>query len=335
MENPEINTVQKELEEKKVDQVKDSGLEEYSNFDYWDNRFKQARGLFDWYADYSQIKQIMDNMGLSKSDRILMVGCGNSKLSEQMYDDGFTNIVNTDISPACIEHMKKHYENSEKKMEWMVMDATDLKFEDQSFELVIDKGTIDALVCGTHVDATLKLLREMSRVTKVGHQFLVITYMGPEGRKLFWEDSIPTDKYITFFAKCNLCDKSDLINIMRANLGDKPMSEMFKDKKNLVKAMMEFKEAQEIKMKAEKEDQKIYRLKYDNFIMNWGDRLKDKSLMSQAKGAETKEVGDIDIVPQISKFEKKNDEVQEKNAIGNPSAVRQNHCFIYVSKKIA
>ena len=27
-----------------------------------------------------------------------MLGCGNSKLSEEMYDDGYRNIVNIDVS---------------------------------------------------------------------------------------------------------------------------------------------------------------------------------------------------------------------------------------------
>lgn len=31
-----------------------------------------------------------------------MLGCGNSKLSEQMYEAGYTNIFNIDISPAVI-----------------------------------------------------------------------------------------------------------------------------------------------------------------------------------------------------------------------------------------
>ena len=36
-----------------------------------------------------------------------MLGCGNSKLSEQMYEDGYTNILNVDISPTVIEQMRK------------------------------------------------------------------------------------------------------------------------------------------------------------------------------------------------------------------------------------
>lgn len=36
-----------------------------------------------------------------------MLGCGNSKLSEQMYEAGYHNIINMDISVTVIEQMKK------------------------------------------------------------------------------------------------------------------------------------------------------------------------------------------------------------------------------------
>ena len=33
-----------------------------------------------------------------------MLGCGNSKLSEEMYDDGYRNIVNVDVS-ECLNQL--------------------------------------------------------------------------------------------------------------------------------------------------------------------------------------------------------------------------------------
>ena len=33
-------------------------------------------------------------------------------------------------------------------MKWEVMDVTDIKFEDNFFDIAIDKSTIDALLCG-------------------------------------------------------------------------------------------------------------------------------------------------------------------------------------------
>jgi hypothetical protein len=49
-----------------------------------------------------------------------MVGCGNSKLSEEMYEDGYTDILNIDISDVVIEKMKEHYQEKCPLMQWEV-----------------------------------------------------------------------------------------------------------------------------------------------------------------------------------------------------------------------
>ena len=56
---------------------------------------------YDWLGDYKSFKDLI-HKHVKKQDRILMVGCGNSKLSQQMFEDGFTNILSTDISEVCI-----------------------------------------------------------------------------------------------------------------------------------------------------------------------------------------------------------------------------------------
>ena len=41
-----------------------------------------------------------------KSDKILNVGAGNSRLSEEMYDEGYQNICNIDISLSIVKFME-------------------------------------------------------------------------------------------------------------------------------------------------------------------------------------------------------------------------------------
>ena len=57
---------------------------------------------------------------------ILIVGCGNAPFSEDLYDDGFTNITNNDISEVVIDIMSKRNKDKRPKMKWLVMDATDM-----------------------------------------------------------------------------------------------------------------------------------------------------------------------------------------------------------------
>ena len=64
----------------------------YGEEEYWDLRYEEQEGrLFDWLEDYGTLKPIFERFML-RSDRILMLGCGNSELSEKMYDDGFKTV---------------------------------------------------------------------------------------------------------------------------------------------------------------------------------------------------------------------------------------------------
>ncbi len=41
---------------------------------------------------------------------ILNIGCGNSRLSEDMFKEGYTKILNIDWSEVCVAYMKKKYD---------------------------------------------------------------------------------------------------------------------------------------------------------------------------------------------------------------------------------
>lgn len=72
---------------------------------------------------------------LCRADIVLMPAA----LPMDMYDAGMESIVNIDFSEKIITRMAE--EQAERsKMEWLVMDITDLKFEANSFDVVLDKG---------------------------------------------------------------------------------------------------------------------------------------------------------------------------------------------------
>ena len=66
-------------------------------------------------------------------------------MSEHMYLDGYKNIVNTDYSSIVIERMSQKCLDMP-DMKWLEMDINKLDFEDASFDCVLEKGTIDALL---------------------------------------------------------------------------------------------------------------------------------------------------------------------------------------------
>ncbi|OVA04015.1 Methyltransferase type 11 [Macleaya cordata] len=149
----------------------------YGDATYWDARYVQEAGPFDWYQRYSSLRPFFRKF-VPSSARILMVGCGNAVLSEDMVKDGYEDIVNIDISSVAIDMMKKKYENIP-QLKYMKMDVRDMSyFPDDSFESVIDKG-----ICGT--DAPLsaaQMLGEVSRLLKPGGIYMLITYGDPTVR---------------------------------------------------------------------------------------------------------------------------------------------------------
>ena len=119
----------------------------YKIQEYWDERFSKEE-TFEWCKSYADFKHLLCE-NVQKSDRILMLGCGNSRLSEDMYNDGYRNITNIDFSPVVIENMTRKCRGMV-DMQWMVMDITKLSFDQSSFDVVLEKATLDALLqCST------------------------------------------------------------------------------------------------------------------------------------------------------------------------------------------
>ena len=156
----------------------------YGDKNYWEDRYDEQNGTtFDWLEDYNALKNFLNDLNLDKSKiQVLNMGCGNSLLAEEMYDDGYYNIKNIDIAPNVIETMAKKNENRE-GMTWEVMDIRDMKYEDCMFDLIIDKSTIDALLCGDNASINVAtMLKEVQRVLKIGGYYMIISYGAPENR---------------------------------------------------------------------------------------------------------------------------------------------------------
>lgn len=69
-------------------------------------------------------------------------------------------------------------------MQWDVMDARELAYESQMFDLVIDKSTMDALLCGKFAQMNVAImLKECQRVLKIGGSYLAISYGEPDTRE--------------------------------------------------------------------------------------------------------------------------------------------------------
>ena len=83
------------------------------------------------------------------------------------------------------------------KMVYEVMDATALKYEDNFFDIIIDKATIDTLLCDKNPNLkAAMMLKEVQRVLKPNGIYIAISYGKPEDRSFHFERS-----YLSFDKK--------------------------------------------------------------------------------------------------------------------------------------
>lgn len=150
---------------------------QYDSEKYWDQRYdniKKYSDTYDWYLKPSKLLKLFNN--IEKNKKILVVGCGNSLFSEELYNYGFNNnnIYNVDISEVVIRQQIEKYKDY--KMKWFKGDITNLcDLKKNIFDIIIDKGTIDALACGDYKNVK-KSLYEILNVLKPKGIFLLISF---------------------------------------------------------------------------------------------------------------------------------------------------------------
>ena len=166
---------------------------EYGKKEYWDNRFAQEKD-FEWLVSYNDIKAQLNSF-LTPESNILLVGCGNSSFSADLYDAGYSHILSLDYSPVVIQAMRKRHELKRPGLQWIVMDMTHMNdLKDTSFDVVIDKAAMDALMTAegdvwnpnqSVIDDSRRMCHHISRILKVGGQHLHISFAQPHFRKKY------------------------------------------------------------------------------------------------------------------------------------------------------
>lgn len=157
-------------------------MAQYGKSEYWEDRYQKDKEPFDWYQRYSGIKDIITQY-IQPSFQILVLGCGNSKLSEDMFEDGYQHINNVDISFTVIKQMQEYYKEKIPQLAFKQMDARSLQYQDGTFDAIIDKACFDAILCGDNSGPNSEAtLNEIHRVLSPNGVYICITYGVPENR---------------------------------------------------------------------------------------------------------------------------------------------------------
>lgn len=152
---------------------------------------------FEWYQNYSAIRHFFTNTYLShtpellppqREQKVLIIGCGNSQLSEEMKKDGFGCVTSIDFSRVVIQQMQNKYGPNSN---YDVADVKKLPYPDNSFGVIVCKGTMDSILCGSgSLNDIRSTMLECSRVLNNYGALVIITYGPPVDRMVYIEDEV-------------------------------------------------------------------------------------------------------------------------------------------------
>ncbi|XP_011298773.1 methyltransferase-like protein 10 [Fopius arisanus] len=139
----------------------DLNSSELGTKEYWEKIYSEEIDNFEdhgdvgevWFGKNNAVKMvrcISEDLSLSRTDKILDIGCGNGWTLVQLSKAGFTDLVGVDYAPSAINLARAVLEDNQVvpcKVHLMVGDI--LNTQDNlflyEFRLIHDKGTYDAI----------------------------------------------------------------------------------------------------------------------------------------------------------------------------------------------
>jgi len=200
--------------------------EVYSSAKYWDDRYISG-GNHSWYYEYEDLKPLLDDI-VGITDTIVEIGCGDAPLltgmaksrneeEYQIVDNSmkYGRLIGVDFSKTIIDTLNKEKMNLDlihsvnNSLTYVHMDARDLSeifplstndtvdssdIDEGIVDVVIDKGTMDAMLCGNNDNYdsdkeqeeqeeeegfanVREMLSEVLRITKKTSSYMLISHM--------------------------------------------------------------------------------------------------------------------------------------------------------------
>jgi SAM-dependent methyltransferase len=185
---------------------------------------KTTMNIVEWH-DSIDLKDIATSIASQRHSSCLLVGCGTSRLPEVLLEkcEKLNHLVLLDTSQTCLDLLEDWLSSTsstkeetttsaeavtKRNIHYVCGDATKLgkyfchKDNDSNdpsrssislptqFDVIIDKGLTDALLCSEGWDGLLQqMFNEVSKVLSQGGQYLLISYQLPLSTKQFLIDT--------------------------------------------------------------------------------------------------------------------------------------------------
>ena len=98
---------------------------------------------------------------------MLVTGWGDSRLGHEMHQDGYKKVINIDFEQDVIDKMDKEFGKIGEE-EYLKMDVLDMnQIDEKTIDLVIDKGTLDALFSSNQEEDHTKIEKYFNEILRV------------------------------------------------------------------------------------------------------------------------------------------------------------------------
>lgn len=220
------------VEKSKLDK---SNNDLYADVNFWEKRYQDEASasssttteIYEWYLDFSEIvtmlkpdiedarETIAATGGLNTVTvgEVLVAGCGNSSMCEDLHMAGVRGVCGMDYSPSVIAAMNQRLDTpalrvlKESGVRYICADGTAMPSDmTATCSAVVDKGTLDAITSGGVEEAAatakkgsdsagtrdaLAYMKEMWRILQSGGVFVIISTMPPHLFHLVGSEIVP------------------------------------------------------------------------------------------------------------------------------------------------
>ena len=182
---------------------------EWETFYQEESRNKE-QPITEWHSSVD-VQDVLQHIPVSSATygastpRCLLVGCGTSEIPSallqllqnnpnQTYNNKEQMISLLDSSPTCMQRLKERYGDG--TFDLICGDALHLESTlpgDSRYDVVLDKGLMDAFLCGDDWDRTIvPLLEGASKVLNPKGRYLLVSYKLATSTREFLRDRVPS-----------------------------------------------------------------------------------------------------------------------------------------------
>lgn len=124
---------------------------------------------------------------INDDSKILDIGCGTGRTTFGLYKLGYKDVIGLDLTPKMIESAKTLQQSIGSEFEFIVGNACDLNFQDNTFDICI--FSFNGFMQIPQAYNRLIAMKEINRVLKPGGHFIFTTHDRANKEWLwFWEE---------------------------------------------------------------------------------------------------------------------------------------------------